>query len=446
MVEIEKSLNVWRDYEKMIQKNGRRKRLAPRALSRIGFWGGIFLFVLISICLTGRWIFAHLGQSSPPKGATHVQSSLAIARAELPGLLLGGVDRIFPVEQKYTVQYNGSTLHVETSIDPDLQQYVRELIDRSSAYKTAVVVIRPDNGQVLALANHADLQRPTHENLCLRAEFPAASLFKIVAAAAAIEARGFTPETILAFRGQKYTLYKSQLRPDNKVKGPTKMSLKEAFGDSVNPFFGRVGIYHLGRDVIAEYADKFLFNQSIPFDLPVSMSSIEIPTDDFGLAEIASGYNRRTVISPLHAALLTAAVANKGVLMSPWLVANIKDEKGNTVYEASPSRLASPISESTAQKMKILMEDTVSDGTCKRAFKPLHRRDVLRDLILGAKTGTINDQLGEHRVEWLSAFALPVNGDPGLAVAILTVHGEKLGSRPKEIAKRIFSHQFNRQG
>ena len=49
-------------------------------------------------------------------------------------------------------------------------------------------------------------------------------------------------------------------------------------------------------------------------------------------------------------------------------------------------------------------------------------------------------------VEWLSAFALPVNGNPGLAVAILTVQGEKLSSRPKEIAKRIFSHQFNRQG
>ena len=415
-------------------------------LHRLGFWGGICLFVLISICLTGRWLFAHLGQSSPPKGSTDVQSSLTLTRGELPAVLLGGPDHIFPLEQNYTVQYNGSMLHVETSIDSDLQQYVKELVNRSSAYKTAVVVLRPDNGQILALANHANVQRPTNENLCLRAEFPAASLFKIVAAAAVIEARGFTPETTLAFRGQKYTLYKSQLRPDRKVRRPTKMSLKEAFGESVNSFFGKVGIYHLGRDVLAEYADRFLFNQSIPFDLPVSMSSIEIPSDDFGLAEIASGYNKTTVISPLHAALLTAAVANKGVLMSPWLVANIKDERGNTLYEASPSRLATPISESTAQKMKILMEETVSDGTCKRAFKPLRRRDALRGLILGAKTGTINDQLGEHKCEWLSAFALPVNGDPGLAVAILTVHGEKLGSRPKEIAKRIFSHQFSRQG
>ena len=445
MVEIEKSLNVWRDYEKVIQKNARRKRLAPRSLSRIGFWGGIFLFVLISICLTGRWIFAHLGQPLPPKDKSEVRFPLTISRAELPNLLLTGADRIFPLERKYAVHHNGSLFQVETSIDPDLQQYVRELVDRSSAYKTAVVVLRPDNGQVLALANHADLERPTHETLCLKADFPAASLFKIVAAAAAIEARGFTPETTLGFRGQKYTLYKSQLRED-KGRQRTRMSLREAFGESVNPFFGKVGIYHLGRDLMAEYADKFLFNQPIPFDLPVSMSSIEIPTDEFGLAEIASGYNRRTVISPLHAALLTAAVANKGVMMSPWLIANVKDDRGNTVYEAAPSKLASPISESTAQKMKILMEETVSEGTCRKAFKPVHRRDVLKDLVLGAKTGTINDQLGEHRCEWLTAFALPMNGDPGLAVAILTVHGDKVGVRPKEIAKRIFSHQFSPQG
>jgi cell division protein FtsI/penicillin-binding protein 2 len=445
MVEIEKSLNVWRDYEKMIQKNARRKRLVPRVLPRIGFWGGIVLFVLVSICLTGRWIFAHLGQPLPSKGARDVRASSVITRAELPGLFLSGSDRIFPLEQKYSIKHNGSLLQVETSIDPELQQYVRELVDRSSAYKTAVVVLRPDNGQILALANHADFERPTHENLCLRADFPAASLFKIVAAAAAIEARGFTPETTLGFRGQKYTLYKSQLREDE-GKRRVKMSLKEAFGDSVNPFFGRVGIYHLGREIMAEYAEKFLFNHPIPFDLPVSMSSIEIPSDSFGLAEIASGYNRRTVISPLHAALLTAAVANKGVMMSPWLVSNIKDDRGNTVYEAAPSKLASPISEGTAQKMRILMEETVSDGTCKKAFKPSRRKDVLKDLVLGAKTGTINDQLGEHRCEWLSAFALPVNGDPGLAVAILTVHGEKLGSRPKDMAKRIFSHQFSPEG
>jgi penicillin-binding protein A len=445
MVEIEKSLNVWRDYERMIKKNARKKRLVPRRLPRIGFWGGIVLFVLVSICLTGRWIFAHLGQPLPTKSTRDVRTFSTITKGELPDLFVKGLDRIFPLEQKYAIQHNGSLLHVETSIDPDLQEYVRELVDRSSAYKTAVVVLRPDNGQVLALVNHADFERPTHENLCLRADFPAASLFKIVAAAAAIEARGFTPETTLAFRGQKYTLYKSQLRED-KGKQRMKMSLKEAFGDSVNAFFGRVGIYHLGRDVMAEYAEKFLFNHAIPFDLPVSTSSIEIPTDSFGLAEIASGYNRRTVISPLHAALLTAAVVNKGVMMSPWLVANIRDARGNLLYEASPSKLASPISENTAQKMRILMEETVSDGTCKKAFQPSRRKDALRDLVLGAKTGTINDQPGDHRCEWISAFALPMNGDPGLAVAILTVHGEKLGSRPKDIAKRIFSHQFSRQG
>jgi cell division protein FtsI/penicillin-binding protein 2 len=356
-------------------------------------------------------------------------------------LLLEGTKRVFPLEQKYYVQNNGSLLQVETSIDPDLQQYVRKLIDRSSAYETAVVVLRPDNGQILALANHADLERETHDNLCLRSDFPAASLFKIVAAAAAIEARGFTPDTTVSFRGKKYTLYKSQLG-ENKSRYSKKMTLKEAFGDSVNPFFGKMGIYYLGQTLMTEYADKFLFNQTIPFDLPVAVSSIDVPGDDYGLAEIASGFNKRTVISPLHAALMTAAIANRGVMMTPWLVKTIKDDSGNVLYRATPARLASPVTETTAQELKVLMEETVIAGTCRKTFRILQRRHLMRDVELGAKTGTIKDQLGQHKCEWLTAFALPVNGEPGLAVAALTVHAERRGLRAKDIAKQIIQHQF----
>jgi peptidoglycan glycosyltransferase len=446
MVEIDRNLNVWREYQKRIQKRGHRS-MVRKALPWLGFWAGICLIALMIIFLTGPWIFANLVQpgSEPSRNLKYDQVSLQLSKGEVTDLLLDGTKRVFPLEQKYCIENNGSLLQVETSIDPELQEYVRKLIDRSSAYRTAVVVLRPDNGQILALANHADLDRKTHDNLCLRADFPAASLFKIVAAAAAIEARGFTPETTVSFRGQKYTLYKSQLR-QNKGRYSKKMTLKEAFGDSVNPIFGKMGIYSLGQTLMTEYANKFLFNQPIPFDLPVSISSIEVPEDDYGLAEVASGFNRKTVISPLHAALMTAAIANSGVMMTPWLVKAIKDESGNILYKAAPSRLASPITESTARELKVLMEETVMAGTCRKTFRILHRRHLMKDVELGAKTGTIKDQLGQHTCEWLTAFALPANGEPGLAVAALTVHGERFGLRAKDITKLIIHHQFTYGG
>jgi cell division protein FtsI/penicillin-binding protein 2 len=446
MVEIDKNLNVWREYQRRIQRNGQRS-VARKILPWVGLWAGICLLALIIVVLTGPWIFAHLNEPGPsrPGDVENIEEPQQLSKTEVTDLLLEGTKRVFPLEQKYYIQNNGSLLQVETSIDPDLQEYVKRLIDRSPTYRTAVVVMRPDTGQILALANHADLGRQSHENLCLKAEFPAASLFKIVAAAAAIEARGFTPETTVSFRGQKYTLYKSQLR-QSKGRYSKKMTLREAFGDSVNPFFGKMGIYHLGQDLMTEYADRFLFNQLIPFDLPVSMSSIEVPDDDFGLAEIASGFNKRTVMSPLHAALMTATVANGGVMMAPWLVKSIKDESGNVLYNASPSALASPITEATARELKVLMEETVIAGTCRKTFRILQRRHRMKDVELGAKTGTIRDQLGEHKCEWLTAFALPVNGEPGLAVAALTVHGERLGVRAKDIAKKIIQHQFSYEG
>ena len=199
-------------------------------------------------------------------------------------------------------------LTVEVPLDTRLQKYIFYLLGRSLTHQAAVVVLRPKTGQILAMADYEKDSEGEGENLYLKADFPAASLFKIVSAAAAIEARGFTPGKTVVFRGMKHTLYNSQLR-QQEGRYSRKTSFRRAFAGSINPVFGKIGIYDLGSEFMREYANRFLYNQQIPFDLPVAASSIRIPADDFGLAEIASGFNRRTRISPLHASLITAAVA-----------------------------------------------------------------------------------------------------------------------------------------
>ena len=371
-----------------------------------------------------------------------------LSTEDLRGLLAQIKLTNVPFAQVYHVEAPGGRYTLETSIDRDLQRFVMDLLNRSMTQHSAAVVIRPDNGQVLAMASYENNGNGGKgENLCLRADFPAASLFKIIAAAAAVENRGMNPETPLTFRGQKYTLYKSQLKEDKAKTGKkqnpgTQTTLREAFSDSINPVFGKLGIHYLGSDLISEYADRFLFNQLVPFDLYVAPSRYVKPMDDYALAEVASGFNKRTLISPLHAGLITASIANGGIMMTPWLVKTVRNDAGDVLYEAAPSVLASPINKKTASKMMVLMEGTVVEGTAKRAFQPLQRKRELRYVDLGAKTGTINGATDHCKYEWMTVFVLPSDGDGGLCITVMTAHGEKIGVRAKDIARLIIDRQY----
>jgi peptidoglycan glycosyltransferase len=441
--------HTWMDYQKRLYRRARRKEIVRKG-ARVGAWLALIALVLNLIFSSDSLISAVFeeGQRTSPASKVAKESKpKAFSREDLRALLSRVKLTNVSFSQVYHVESPGGRYTLETSIDSDLQRFVMDLLSRSMTQHSAAVVIRPDNGQVLAMASYENNESGGEaENLCLRADFPAASLFKIIAAAAAVEARGMTPETPLTFRGQKYTLYKSQLREDKAKRGRRtsgrKTTLREAFSDSINPVFGKLGIHYLGSDLISEYAGRFLFNHLIPFDLPVSPSRYVEPMDDYALAEVASGFNKRTLISPLHAGLITAAIANGGTMMTPWLVKTVRNEAGEVLYRAVPSVLARPITKKTADTMMVLMEGTVVEGTCRKAFKPLQRKRELRYVDLGAKTGTINGALDQYKYEWLTAFALPSDGDGGLCITVMTAHGEKIGVRAKDIARLIIDRHY----
>jgi cell division protein FtsI/penicillin-binding protein 2 len=393
---------------------------------------------------TGSWIFAYLesgGYQTLEETGQENTRHHRFAEKDLPALLEGLNLNLSNPTASFGLEQGDIKLTVETSLDATFQSYIVNLLNRSRAHQAAVIVLRPGNGQILAMADYEKNGTGGKRNLCLKADFPAASLFKIVSAAAAAEARQFTPDRTLVFRGQKHTLYRYQLSRGS-GRHTRKSSFKEAFSRSINPVFGKIGIYDLGRKLMGEYGEKFLFNRMIPFDLVLEMSRLNIPEDDYGLAEIASGFNKRTLISPLHAVLITAAVANSGTMMKPWLVKRIKDETGKVLYEATPLRLANPIKESTARKLRILMGDTVLSGTCRKAFRHLRRKESFEGIELGAKTGTINDHLDQYKYDWITAYALPLDGENGICIAVLSIHGKKLGIRAKDLARHIINYHF----
>ncbi|MBP1742759.1 MAG: hypothetical protein H6Q48_5052 [Deltaproteobacteria bacterium] len=353
-------------------------------------------------------VFEEGQRPSPVNAITEKSKPKPFTKEDLRGLLAQVKLSNVSFAEVYHVEAPAGRFTLETSIDRDLQRFVMDLLNRSMTQHSAAVVIRPDNGQILAMASYENNGNGGNgENICLRADFPAASLFKIVAAAAAVEARGMNPETALAFRGQKYTLYKSQLKEDNKKKRK-------------NP----------GTKT------------TLTFDLFVAPSRYEKPMDDYALAEVASGFNKRTLISPLHAGLITASIANGGTMMEPWLVKSVRNDAGEVLYQAAPSALANPITKKTASKMMVLMEGTVVEGTAKRAFQPLQRKRELRYVDLGAKTGTINGATDQCKYEWMTVFALPSDGDGGLCITVMTAHGGKIGVRAKDIARLIINRHY----
>ena len=107
------------------------------------------------------------------------------------------------------------------------------------------------------------------------------------------------------------------------------------------------------------------------------------------------------------------------------------------------SMTGSPISRHTAEILKILMEDTVISGTGRKTFRGLRRKKSFKGIALGAKTGTINDKMDQYKYDWITIFAIPQSGKEGISLAVLAVHGEKLGIRAKDIGRLIIVHHFS---
>ncbi len=412
-------------------------------LPSVVFYTGCSILVLILVCFIGVWISAYRSQASQPP-PLDTERQFAEYREKLTGQTILKDLNLDPahLSDHIVLEKGEERFTVDSSLDPSLQSYVNRLLRRSRTQQAAVVVLDGNDGRILAMVSyHKD---GTGRDLCLKADFPAASLFKIVSAAAALESAGFKPEKMVYYRGRRHTLYKSQLKK-RIGKYTEKTTFKRAFATSINPVFGKLGMYDLGREVMADYADKFLFNHIIPFDFPVEISTFQVPADDFGLAEIATGFNKKTLISPLHAALLASVAANNGVMVAPWLVEHIKNGSGEFLYQRKPTRLALSVSSKTARNLKVLMHDTVVYGTCSRSFRPLRRKKAFKGVELGAKTGTINDEADRFKYDWLSAYVLPKNREKAICIAVLGVHAKKLGIRANELGRYIINYYITRK-
>lgn len=334
----------------------------------------------------------------------------------------------------------GQQFTVETTLDPGLQSFLLNTLDRKNSRYVGVVVIDPADGRVLALAGY-DRTNPD-ANPCLDSQFPAASIFKIVTAAAAVDQLGYTENTPMSFGGGKHTLYKQQLTGKSH-RTDTTLPLSEAFADSINPVFGKLGSLRLGKSGLEQAATKFGFNRPIDFELPLASSQFQISDEPYNWAEVASGFNRQTTLSPLHGAMLAAAILNGGQMPAPSIVEKIADAQGEELYRRVPPAPAPPLfSARAASALVEMMEATIESGTARKAFSHYQKDRVLAGLQIGGKTGSLSNASNDVRYDWFVGFARERQGGRQLAIAVMAAHQDLIGIRAGDYARRAFTYYF----
>lgn len=301
------------------------------------------------------------------------------------------------------------------TLDPELQEQAEAVFRQYRVPYGALVAIEPATGRILALVEFSR-EEPDLQDFARRATYPAASLVKVITAAAALETGRFTPASQIRFEGNPYRLYPRKLSADNRRRENNVSSLAEALGKSNNVVYAKVGV-ELGPQALEASLRRFGFNQAIPFDFSLQESHASVPTETYPLGRTAAGFGE-VYLSPVHAALISAAIANGGKMMRPYVVERLEDSRGRTVYQASPEPLGEVTPEAIARQVAQMMERTVTNGTSARVFRRYARK--LRSLGVAGKTGSLTGEDPPGRYEWFIGFA-PLE-EPQLAVASLVVN------------------------
>lgn len=345
-----------------------------------------------------------------------------------------------------TLNINNRIIAVDTSLDLRLQHFVisklerLKTLDRGKPEIIGIVTMEPASGKILTMAGFD--QSSPHINPCTQGEYPAASIFKIITASAAVEKCGYGPETLFYFNGGQYTLYKRQLQ-ERKNNNTNQISFENAFAKSINPVFGKLGANTLQGTVLKKYAQAFGFNQPIDSDFTFKPATTEITQKPYQWAEIASGFNKTTRISPMFGAMLTSTILNSGKTPLPYLVESVTDENGNLIYRKKNEIIRCAVKAKTAKTVMKLMNKTISLGTAKKCFRGFKKDAVLSKLDIGGKTGSLYNRDHTVKFDWFTGFAREKKGDRQIVVSVVVGHGKYIGTKAGTFGKMIIKEYFN---
>lgn len=304
----------------------------------------------------------------------------------------------------------------------------------------AVAAIEPATGKVLALVsspsydpgtlsgtggpvadawrryNGADAQPML--NRAIRQTYPPGSAFKIVTAAAAMDAGVVEDVDEPTDVPEPYVLPGTRTTLPNDARGCDKESLAYAIKWSCNSVLAGLGV-RVGLDRMVEAVGRFGFNDAklrIPSGVAVSNFDRRMSDDQLALSSIGQF---DTTATPLQMAMVAAAVANGGDLKYPYLVERTLAADGDVVSRTGERTYQRAMSPSTAYRLRQLMVEVVETGTGRSAG--------IDGVTVGGKTGTAQHGVGNSGTPyaWFISWARAEDtGRPAVAVAVVVEDAE----------------------
>lgn len=337
--------------------------------------------------------------------------------------------------------------NVVTTLDVDLQQTASDALgDR----KGAVVVMEPDTGKVLAMVSKpgynpntlgadwdglisGDNTQAQLLNRATQGLYPPGSTFKIVTALQYIREhpddwREYTFDCSGVFQHGDYTIscYHGNVHGHQ--------NLEQAFANSCNGAFAKMGL-ELNLGSMRTLAEQLLFNSELPLSLAYSKSSYTMNSgaDAWEILQTSIGQGS-TQMTPMHNAMLTAAVANGGMLMKPYLIDHVENAAGEEVKKFLPSSYGPLMSAAESEALSGLLREVVVSGTGSAV-----RTDAYA---VAGKTGSAEFETGKESHAWFTGYAPADN--PQIVVTVIVEEGGSGGKVAAPVARSIFDTYFSR--
>lgn len=347
------------------------------------------------------------------------------------------------------------------SLDRNIQMYceqaAKKVCTKKSADSVSVIVMNPQNGELMAMVNYPefDLNDPftlvgdTGEsvsaeekqnllnkmwrNQCISDTYEPGSTFKIITAAAALEEGVVKLDD--AFFCPGYKIVEDRRIRCARTTGHGAETFETGIMNSCNPVFMELG-ERLGAENFAGYFKQFELLSKTNIDLPGEAGTIMHKTENIGPVELATiSFGQSFQITPIQLVTTVSSIINGGTRVTPHFGVSVQDADGNTVKTFSYETHENICTAETSETMRYLLEKVVSEGTGKNA--------KIEGFSIGGKTAT-SQTLPRSDHKYISSFLGFAPADnPQVLVLVVINNPQGIyygGTIAAPVAKEIFEN------
>ena len=329
----------------------------------------------------------------------------------------------------------GNTLTV--SLDVNIQKYAEQaayqVMEKKGAKAVSVIVINPRNGEIYAMVNvpEFDLNDPftlnvesvgltgtelqdarnkMWRNRCINDTYEPGSTFKIITAAAGLEAGVVHLDDRFSCPG--FRIVEDRKIRCHKIGGHGGETFLQGAMNSCNPVFIDVGA-RLGVDSFYHYFEQFGLLGKTGIDLPGEAATIMHKKENMGLVELATvSFGQSFQITPIQLITTASSIINGGRRITPHFAMNVESTDGTYYQKFSYPERMGVVSEATSETMRYILEQVVAEGSGKRAKLPGYR--------VGGKTAT-SEKLPRSLKKYISSFLGFAPADDPQVIALITI-------------------------